>query len=92
MKSKKVLIGMLAAAAAGAILGILLAPDKGAKTRRKILNKGEEYADVLREEYEELVNKLSKKYDISRQDAEELVAKGKTRYREVKKEFKNSTT
>jgi gas vesicle protein len=32
----KIILGMLAAAAAGAAIGILLAPDKGSELRRKI--------------------------------------------------------
>lgn len=38
MSSGKVVLGMLAGLAAGAVLGILFAPEKGSKTRRKILD------------------------------------------------------
>jgi gas vesicle protein len=34
----KIILGMLAAAAAGAAVGILLAPEKGSELRRKIRN------------------------------------------------------
>ena len=44
MSTGKVLLGVLAGAAAGALLGVLLAPDKGSETRKKILEKGDEYA------------------------------------------------
>jgi gas vesicle protein len=33
--SKKLLLGIIAGAAAGTLVGILIAPDKGAKTRKK---------------------------------------------------------
>ena len=48
MKSGKVLLGLLAGVAAGAILGILFAPDKGSKTRKQILDKGEEFAGSIK--------------------------------------------
>jgi gas vesicle protein len=36
MKAKNILIGMIAAAAVGALVGTLFAPDKGTDTRQKI--------------------------------------------------------
>lgn len=55
MNSEKLLFGILAGLAAGAILGILFAPDKGSVTRRKIIDKTNEYAKEL----EQKVNGLA---------------------------------
>jgi gas vesicle protein len=63
MSSGKVLLGILAGAAAGALLGILFAPDKGVNTRKKIVSKGEEYADDLKEKFGEFVDKVAEKYE-----------------------------
>jgi gas vesicle protein len=49
MKAKHILIGMVAAAAVGALVGTLFAPDKGTETRRKI-----------RDTADDLVNKMKK--------------------------------
>ncbi|MES1222358.1 MAG: YtxH domain-containing protein [Bacteroidota bacterium] len=38
MNTGKVILGVIAGASIGAIAGILMAPDKGAATRKKIIN------------------------------------------------------
>jgi gas vesicle protein len=46
MKSSgKILAAVAAGIAAGAILGILFAPDKGSETRRKISERGKRFSD-----------------------------------------------
>jgi len=49
MSRGSVILGVLAGVAAGALVGILFAPDKGASTRKKIIDKGEDYVDNLKE-------------------------------------------
>lgn len=83
MKSGKVLLGVLAGAAIGAIVGVLYAPDKGCKTRSKILNKGEDYKDELQNKFDELVASIAQKYESVEKSAEDLVAKGKAKFEEV---------
>lgn len=41
----KILIALVALAAAGAIVGILFAPDKGSETRKKIKEQGRKVVD-----------------------------------------------
>lgn len=48
MSRGKIILGALAGIAAGALVGILFAPDKGAETRKKIIHKGEDYVDSLK--------------------------------------------
>ncbi len=45
--TSKILLGFIAGAAIGGALGILLAPDKGSETRRKIVEKGADLTDSL---------------------------------------------
>ena len=63
MTTVKVLAGVLAGMAIGAALGILLAPHKGTKTRKNIINKGEDLAKNINKKVDEkfsgLVNTLS---------------------------------
>jgi gas vesicle protein len=63
MSTGKVFLGVLAGVAAGAILGVLVAPAKGSTTRRKIIGRGEEKIDDLSDEISEVVGDLSTKFD-----------------------------
>lgn len=49
MSNTKTILGFIAGASIGAIAGILLAPDRGAETRKKIIAKSGDLADVLKE-------------------------------------------
>ena len=51
----KVVGALLIGAAIGGALGILFAPGKGSKTRKKIIDQGEGVADVLKEKFNELL-------------------------------------
>ena len=60
----KVFLGILGAAAAGVAIGLLIAPEKGSETRKRIAKTTGDWADQLsnlfkngREEYEHLKNK-----------------------------------
>lgn len=45
----KIILGLLGAAAAGIVLGILLAPDKGGEVRKKIADKANDLASRIGE-------------------------------------------
>ena len=47
--SSKLIIGFLVGAIVGGALGVLLAPDKGSETRRKIIEKGNDIGDSISE-------------------------------------------
>jgi gas vesicle protein len=74
MNSSKVLLGVLGGVAVGAIAGILLAPDKGSKTRKKIMNKSKDFADDMKEKFEDLYENVTDKYDTLLQNAKGLVS------------------
>jgi len=90
MNSSKVLLGVLAGVAVGALVGTLLAPDKGSETRKKLLSKGEDYIDDLKDQLDDFLCALKDKYASKIDEAENVLAKGKSKYNEAKNEFKNS--
>jgi gas vesicle protein len=84
MKSGDVLLGVLAGFAAGAVIGILFAPDKGSVTRKKIAEIGDEYAEGLKEKFGNLVDEVSKKCEEVISRYKESVDKAETETQEVK--------
>lgn len=74
MNSSKVLLGVLGGVAAGAIAGILFAPAKGSKTRKRIMKKGKNYSDDLKNKFEELYEIVTDKYENILTDAKEMVS------------------
>ena len=82
MKANKIALGVLGGIATGAVLGVLFAPAKGADTRKKILQKGTNYADDLKDKFENLSGTLKNNYDKMFHD-------GKSKFDDAKTEIKN---
>lgn len=63
MKNSNVLLGILGGMAAGALAGILLAPDKGSKTRKKMKRKASNIKADLQTEFDDFLEKMEGKYE-----------------------------
>lgn len=63
MARGRIILGVLAGLSAGAILGILFAPDKGSATRKVIAKKGEDYFDNLKHRINERLSNNGKKHE-----------------------------
>ncbi|HTB99306.1 MAG TPA: YtxH domain-containing protein [Ferruginibacter sp.] len=68
MKSKKIIAAVLLGAAAGAIAGVLFAPDKGAATREKIKEAGEDLKNTFKDKFNEFVDDIKEKYENAKQE------------------------
>lgn len=84
MKNSNTIIGILGGVVVGAALGILFAPDKGSKTRKKIAKKTNEAKDSLKENFDEFLETVSDKYSALVNNGEELIEEGK---KEIKKQI-----
>jgi len=63
MNSGKVFLGLLAGLAAGALLGVLFAPEKGSVTRRNIRSKSEDYIDDLKDKFQDFLETVSERFE-----------------------------
>lgn len=90
MSTGKVLLGVLAGVATGALLGILFAPAKGSRTRRRILRQGESYVDGLKEKFNEYADTITEKLEHAKEEVSAFAQKGKEKFEEAEKEVKAS--
>jgi gas vesicle protein len=63
MSTGKVFLGLLAGVAAGALIGVLFAPEKGCETRKKIAKKGKDYADDLTRKMNDFIEDMTQKFE-----------------------------
>ncbi len=85
--STKVILGLIGAAAAGAIIGMLVAPEKGSDMRQKVKDTASDWANQLgdlfaegKSELNNLKNKASRAASTARTEAE-------NRFNDVKESF-----
>ena len=72
MNSKHIIIGVLAGVTAGAVLGILFAPDKGSNTRKLISKNGEDLADTIKEKFNDFLESMAGSFDQAKDKAADI--------------------
>lgn len=82
MKTSSTILGILGAAAAGAFLGVLFAPDKGSETRKKIKDKSKDYGDNLKGKFDGIVSTITS-------NSKDIIEEGKAKFNSVKEDFNN---
>jgi len=90
MSTGKVLLGVIAGLAAGAVLGILFAPDKGSNTRNKFTKTGEDFIDGMKTKFEEYLRIAKEKLSDAEDEANEMMNKGESKVQDFKRDVKNT--
>jgi gas vesicle protein len=90
MSNTKTVLGFIAGAAVGALAGILLAPDKGSETRRKIAGKAGGVTDSLKSAFNDFVEEIKETYSDVKDDEAELTSKLKSANHSFQEEVKAS--
>lgn len=89
MRPQKIIIGALAGLAAGALIGILFAPEKGSVVRGKISKKGEDYLDSVKSTFNSFVDGVAGKFDKVKEETADIID---SRKRESKREMHASAS
>lgn len=72
MKASNVVLGVLGGLAAGAVLGVLFAPDKGVNTRKKIAKKSSDLKDNVKSSFNDFLTSVEDQYHSLTSKAEDV--------------------
>lgn len=85
-KTSRLLLGVLGAAAAGVVVGLLIAPDKGVETRKKISKKTKDFRDQVSQLIQSGKEYLNDVAETIEEEGEGLAQDAGKRFKKVKSE------
>lgn len=88
MSTGKVLLGVAAGVAAGALLGVLFAPDKGTNTRKKICREGKDLTNDLKDKFDEILESITEKFSKVKKDATDFAEKRTNKEEKAEEDLK----
>lgn len=87
MNSGKIIVSILGTLAAGAALGVLFAPEKGSKTRKRIFKSGENITGDLEEKFHAFIAGMKDKYESLSHEAALKAKSGARKSEKIKEEI-----
>lgn len=86
MNTGNILLGVLVGSVAGAVLGVLFAPDKGTATRNKIAKNSSDTVKVLKNQFAGMMNDVATKVQDGQEGASEAYQKVKDKAQRYSKD------
>jgi gas vesicle protein len=85
--SSKVILGIIGAAAAGAVIGMLLAPEKGSDLRKRIKETTDDWASQLTDLFEEGKTEFQKVKNKASRAASTVKSEAEDRFNNVNESY-----
>lgn len=76
MSLGKVLAGVMAGVATGAVLGVLYAPEKGSNLRKRFSRRSYDYNDELEEKFNDLIDSITIQFEAVVDDVTRMAENG----------------
>jgi gas vesicle protein len=89
MSTSKVLLGVVVGLAAGAMAGILMAPDSGSNTRKKLSDRGQGMVDDLKGKFNDFLDGFMSHVETVKDDASEIADRAKNKIGDTVKKVGN---
>ena len=89
MKSGSLLLSAIAGVAIGLQIGVLIAPEKGEETRKKLTKKGDDYLDEISTQINRFIDGVTEKLDKVNKNAANISESGKNKVNELNKDVSN---
>jgi gas vesicle protein len=75
----KTIGAVLLGAIVGGAIGVLFAPDKGSRTRRRLMEKGEDITDSMKEKFDDFLEDIKEEIETVKDRAKEYMSDGESK-------------